>query len=149
LGLHARGQGTRTGKGPRRGYEGAALGRGARKGLRRARGRAGGAAGGRVGAPGEAGGGAGGRVHQGKGPARGAVQGEEGRGEVHHGLDGRQQSLTGIHTRAGREEGEGGYSAREREWGRGSMGGRGGWVARLGLGRAPGWTGPRGRFPST
>jgi hypothetical protein len=48
--------------------------------------------------------------------ARGRV-GEGGRrGETHHGLDGRQQPLTGIHPRVGREveESEGGYFARER-----------------------------------
>jgi hypothetical protein len=101
------------------------------------------------------------RARQGQGPARawgrgrrtgggarpgGAAQGEGGeRGErgTQHGLDGRQQPLTGIHPRAGREveEREGGYFSREREWGRGggAHGGKGGgaWATRPRPGRLP------------
>jgi hypothetical protein len=62
-----------------------------------------------------------GRARPGAPHGGGREEGERGerRGETHHGLDGRQQPLTGIYPRTGREEeeGEGVYSTREREWG--------------------------------
>jgi hypothetical protein len=91
---------------------------------------------------------AGGHMHRGEGRLGGHA-GEEGRrerggwrGETHHGLDGRQQPLTGIHLGQGEswrevEEGEGGYFAREREWGRGGARrgeGESAWATRPGLG---------------
>jgi hypothetical protein len=72
----------------------------------------------------------------------------ERRGGAHHGLDGRQQPLIGIHPRAGREverggregEGEGGYFSLERENGGG---------ATMGEGGVPGHAPGPGRLPST
>jgi hypothetical protein len=95
------------------------------------------------------------RARQGEGLGHGEErEGREDRG-THHGLDGRQQPLTGIHPRTRREverggrEGEGGYFARERENGGRGTHGEGGAprrVPRTGPHRRLGWVAGRANF---
>jgi hypothetical protein len=103
----------------------------------------------------------GGAARAGEGPTSGHTRGGRERGgrreETHHGLDGRQQPLTGIHPRTGREVEE-----REREvtlCGKERMGDRGTHGGGLGVPGPrprPSWAAPRarlgrepGRLPST
>jgi hypothetical protein len=110
VGSHAR-----RGWGRGRSRQGAPSGRAAAHRATRARGRA------RLGAP-----------HGG-----GREEGERGerRGETHHGLDGRQQPLTGIHPRTGREWERGGRGRGCLLYAGKRMGGRG---CTWGRARAPG-----------